>query len=183
MAPDLFYLSAKYSQELSEAGLDTVLYSDCNYDWSERSSRIFQFVKTILLYLLPFILMLCAHYKIMVTLRAASQSAQNQLTATIKENEDGVEFQEIEAVDEKASSGRNVCEEIYDYAAGRVQEEQKGNSKAKHNKINAHFRSLATVSILIGCCQSILQQPNILIMILYILLLTKQTTVSANTFT
>lgn len=79
MAPDLIYLSAKYSQELSEAGLDTVLYSDCNYDWSERSSRTFQFVKTILLYLLPFILMLCAHYKIMLTLQAASQSAHNKL--------------------------------------------------------------------------------------------------------
>lgn len=79
MAPDLIYMSAKSSQELSEAGLDTILYSDCNYDWSERSSKIFQFVKTFLLYLLPFILMLCAHYRIMLTLNAASSTANENL--------------------------------------------------------------------------------------------------------
>lgn len=83
MAPDLIYLSAKMSPELAEAGLKTVLYSDCNYDWSERSSRIFQFIKTILLYLLPLILMLCAHFKIMQTLQQASKSATYQLEQVI----------------------------------------------------------------------------------------------------
>lgn len=72
MSPDLVYLSAHPSQELLEAGLDTVLYSDCNYDWTDRSSKLFQFIKTFLLYLLPFALMFCAHYVIMRTLREAS---------------------------------------------------------------------------------------------------------------
>lgn len=83
MAPDLIYLSAKMSPELAEAGLNTVLYSDCNYDWSERSSRTFQFVKTILLYLLPLILMLCAHFKIMQTLQQASKSVNYKLEQVI----------------------------------------------------------------------------------------------------
>lgn len=87
MAPDLIYLSAKASQEISEAGLDTVLYSDCNYDWSEQHSRVFQFVKTILLYLLPFIFMFCAHFKIMQTLKEASKSVHFELQSTMKQVE------------------------------------------------------------------------------------------------
>lgn len=79
MTPDLIYLSAKRSQDLSEAGLDTVLYSDCNYDWSEEASRSFQFVKTILLYLVPFLLMFCAHYRILQVLRLASSMAHREL--------------------------------------------------------------------------------------------------------
>lgn len=79
MAPDLIYLSARASQDLTEAGLDTVLYSDCNYNWSEHSSKVFQFIKTILLYLLPFILMFCAHFKIMRTLQMASSTEQKHL--------------------------------------------------------------------------------------------------------
>lgn len=79
MTPDLIYLSARASQDLTEAGLDTVLYSDCNYNWSENSSKVFQFVKTILLYLLPFILMFCAHFKIMRTLQMASTTEQKQI--------------------------------------------------------------------------------------------------------
>lgn len=162
MAPDLFYLSAKYSQELSEAGLDTVLYSDCNYDWSERSSRIFQFVKTILLYLLPFILMLCAHYKIMLTLQAASQSAHNQLAATI--NDDCVgDIHDLEPANEeskfmgapKSGRGNNVDDDDDDddsgkdhyHDTGRRVEQKKGLAKAAPIKTDVHFHSLATVSI------------------------------------
>lgn len=78
MMPDVIYLHAKQADDLAEAGLDTVLYSDCNYHWSEASSRLFQFVKTILLYLLPFILMFCAHFKIMRTLQRASNMEQSQ---------------------------------------------------------------------------------------------------------
>jgi len=92
MAPDLIYLSAKESEELSEAGLDTVLYSDCNYDWSERSSKVFQFVKTILLYLLPFILMFCAHFKIMQTLRMATTTVHNKLNSMGRVDEEQLEM-------------------------------------------------------------------------------------------
>ena len=73
MSPDLIYLSARRSADLTEAGLDTVLYSDCNYDWSDDASRAFQFVKTILLWVLPFMLMFCAHFRILRALRPAGQ--------------------------------------------------------------------------------------------------------------
>lgn len=79
MMPDLIYLSAHRSQDLTEAGLDTVLYSDCNYDWSEGASRAFQFVKTVLLYFLPFLLMFVAHYKILKVLSLASSMATDEL--------------------------------------------------------------------------------------------------------
>lgn len=79
MSPDLLYLSAKPSQDLLESGIDTVLYSDCNYNWSEESSKLFQFVKTILLYLIPFLLMFCAHFKILQALRLASTMALQEL--------------------------------------------------------------------------------------------------------
>lgn len=72
MAPNLIYLRAKPSEELSEAGLQTVLYSDCNYDWSHQCSRYFQFVKTILLYLVPFMLMFAAHFRILQALKIAT---------------------------------------------------------------------------------------------------------------
>lgn len=75
MTPDLIYLSAKRSFDLEEAQLDTILYSDCNFDWPKSNSEIFQFGKTFFLYLLPFILMFCAHYKIMKTLQMASNSS------------------------------------------------------------------------------------------------------------
>lgn len=159
MAPDLIYLSAKYSQELSEAGLDTVLYSDCNYDWSEESSRIFQFVKTILLYLLPFILMLCAHYKIMLTLRAASQSAHDD---KLEVNQEGVQLQELERVDEENFSG-NIQEKEKDVERGMEiktetendkEEEtfyrrggQKVNKPSTFRGTNRHFPSISMVSV------------------------------------
>lgn len=73
MLPDLIYLKAMPSYDLNEAGLDTVLYSDCNYTWSQQYSSYFQFVKTILLYFLPFVFMFCAHFKIMNTLKLASE--------------------------------------------------------------------------------------------------------------
>ena len=79
MTPDLIYLRAKRSKDLTDAGLDTVLYSDCNHDWSEEASRAFQFVKTILLYLLPFMLMFWAHYQILQVLRLASSMAYGEL--------------------------------------------------------------------------------------------------------
>jgi len=75
MVPDLIYLSAKRSSDLSGAGLDTVLYSDCNYDWSTDASRVFQFVKTILLYLLPFVLMFWAHFRMLRELGEAQLAA------------------------------------------------------------------------------------------------------------
>lgn len=74
MVPDLVYLAATRSQELSEAGLDTILYSDCNYTWSDQASRLFQYVKTILLYFLPFVFMFVAHFRIMRTLRISAQN-------------------------------------------------------------------------------------------------------------
>lgn len=161
MAPDLIYLSAKYSQELSEAGLDTVLYSDCNYDWSEQSSRTFQFVKTILLYLLPFILMLCAHYKIMLTLRAASQSAHE--IDKLEVNQAAVELQELEPANEANSSG-NIQEKEKDKE--RETKTETENDKEEDNlyrrggqKIskpttfrgpNRHFPSISMVSVNLG---------------------------------
>lgn len=78
MLPDLIYLKAKPSTELSEAGLDTVLYSDCNFTWSQQSSSLFQFVKTILLYFLPFLFMFAAHFRIMKTLRLASEGQPSE---------------------------------------------------------------------------------------------------------
>lgn len=85
MAPDLIYLSAKRSADLSSAGLDTVLYSDCNYDWSDEASRAFQFVKTILLYLIPFLLMFCAHFLMLRELRraAAASSSASSLSSSV----------------------------------------------------------------------------------------------------
>lgn len=77
MAPDLVYLAIKPSAELKESGLDTVLYTDCHYTWSRDATSLFQFVKTILLYLLPFVFMFCAHYYIMRTLRKASNMQPN----------------------------------------------------------------------------------------------------------
>lgn len=74
MSPDLLYLNAYGSSELSEAGLDTVLYSDCDYNLTRSSALCFQFVKTILLYLLPFLLMFCTHFKILKTLREVPRS-------------------------------------------------------------------------------------------------------------
>lgn len=75
MLPDLIYLAATQSLELSEAGLNTVLYSDCNYTWSEQSSELFQYVKTILLYVIPFVFMFVAHYRIMRTLRISTTTS------------------------------------------------------------------------------------------------------------
>lgn len=72
MSPDLLYLAAYASSELTEAGLDTVLYSDCDYNLTRDAALSFQFVKTILLYLLPFLLMFCTHFRILNTLREAS---------------------------------------------------------------------------------------------------------------
>lgn len=72
MMPDLLYLNAHESAELNEAGLDTVLYSDCDYNLDWRAKLYFQFVKTILLYLLPFILMFCTHFRILRTLHMAT---------------------------------------------------------------------------------------------------------------
>lgn len=91
MAPDLVYLRAKESDDLREAGLDIVLYSDCNYDWSEQASRVFQFVKTILLYLIPFMLMFCAHFKIMRALQAASATSSASSPPLRQPNSAGLE--------------------------------------------------------------------------------------------
>lgn len=81
MLPDLFYLSATQSLELSEAGLNTVLYSDCNYTWSESSSQLFQYVKTILLYVIPFLFMFIAHFRIMKTLKISMTTTTTMTTA------------------------------------------------------------------------------------------------------
>lgn len=85
MIPDLIYLSAHSSKELTEAGLDTVLYSDCNYNLTPEKSRYFQFVKTVLLYFVPFILMFVAHFKILKTLKSADKTLPtSQESLTIK---------------------------------------------------------------------------------------------------
>lgn len=81
MLPDLIYLAATQSLELSEAGLNTVLYSDCNYTWAEKSSQLFQYVKTILLYVVPFVFMFAAHFRIMRTLRISTTTSKTSTTA------------------------------------------------------------------------------------------------------